>query len=85
MLALRGLVSNFPKEKRDGLIQELNDKLTERLSLKHFFDPKTKALYPYKFEAPNMREITPGEDFCVKTAETQTYLDIIGKCLSNND
>ena len=82
---MRGLVGNFPTEKREELIASLQGILGDRLSFTHWFDNAKTALMPLKNQPTDMRTAVRKENLCVQTAYVQANLKVISKILDNNE
>lgn len=84
--AMRGMISNFPTELRDEIIQKLSSILGEKLSLNNYFDQKQGAVIPYKTIRASEGKFgaEKDKDICVLTPYVQANRTIIKKVLDSN-
>lgn len=85
---MRGLVSNFPTERRDSLMKALQQILGEKLAFISEYDPRTKIITqikPIQSEFGNKMLAVDQGDICVKTSYVQANIEIIKKTIQENE
>jgi dynein heavy chain 2 len=84
--AMRGLLSNFPPELRDEIMNKLSSILGEKLSFINYFDDKQGTVVPYKTiqSSDQKMSLEKSKEICVLTPFVQANLAIIKKVLDSN-
>ena len=82
--AMNGIISNYPMEIRDEILNKLSSILGEKLNFLTHYDQKQGAVVPLK---TIVSEVKFGEERepCVLTPYVQANLQIIGKVLISNN